>query len=1634
MGCTKESVAIHVKIRLLLKTSRDHRIRRTNGRLLTMKGKFLRHFLSASCSLAVMIGLILTGNLQLLKTSADGLIAAATYMTGANGSTDTFPAGLMDRIQKMTDYAQTGSIQSNLSCYHPAEGAINQNAAGTEDFAQVDGTSYSGNVNWVLTIDLKQSQTIGVIDIQKYDATNPSNYKVEISADSQSWSQVGGEVTGDTRGDKDSYKYATTYFVINQPQLTRYVRVTMNGVGNWSALEEIGVLGDDELSGADMVNAIVTHEKPASLAAPDTLVNLAGSAKVSSNLLLYSGGAASNLVDGRLNDFTQINGSQFMQGQKINWVLDLDLGHDKSFDYIVMYKYDQSNPKNYTIYFASDPGEGNDKVWHQLGAATTGDNMGNGSTELNTPIYFIPSASQTARYIKIVMNDVSSWCDLAEFKLCSMAAPVINYPGGDWLAGNEWENPVIAPIPDSEQGVGTPKVLLDGIWKFAPYADEEGQFWDTNYTMTPDWVNATVPGDATVTGLLDYNNSKGKMSAYRTTVNIPTDFGNSKILLRFEGGYDYARVWVNGHYVRDHYGAYTTWDCDITPYVQAGHQAVIAVGLTPKDETVDAVEYRHNRGLIRDVSLIAVPKTHVSSFQYATDFDKNYQNATLSVTAKMEFQQQSNATVQLSLNDPSGKAVSISPSTMALSTANSDVKVDIPVSSPQKWDDEHPYLYILTATVIVGGQTVEILKKNVGFRKIEIDGNVMKVNGNIVKLHGVNWHQNDPVLGEVPNKERDDQTIKMLKDANVNFIRTSHYPQTEDFYDMCDKLGIYVDSEASIFFIDGQGVAPKTENDPAYKAYYVVQATEMVEKEKSHPSIVMWSTGNESTWGTNDDAVYAAVRAADPTRPTIYSYPSTNAKYEISSCHYPSQDYSFGQKSKPELFDEYSHNNIVSDADTGSSDWYGEQIQYWWNTIYYSKGSLGGAIWCAQDTNLSGGGMDEWGLIDAWNRPKPELYNVKQAYSPIVLNDNSKYVLDYAYGTSLKIPVENRFNETNLKEVVFTWSVNGKSGTATGIDLAPTQKGTLTIPYTDWKLGDVVTVSVTRPTLNGMENINTFSFTVGGKKSYEFEGPQGDAPTVSNNTVSGKDFSIQFDSDTGLIKQGTYKGKLLLKGGPYLDLGATANLGSWALTSPVRYSTEGNQVIVNIDGSYSSGVNVDFELHIDGTGMIQTKYMIKGSTPTSALELGVAYDVTADSDQIHYARDGVWTSYPNDYPAQNEGTVVRTRDPVLYPGQPVFQTKPEWPYEMDMVNYKYFLTPKQNIPAATATNEFKASINDVYYASLINSKTGNRLRYEGDGYGSCRASVNADGTVRFNMSNEGTKYSNTDLNLNKEIFQTNNYTNTIQMRMADNDTVQTTCLGSDFVTIKSVATNGYLSSGANGMNPLVANKNTVSNSELFQIVGYYNGNIAIRPKVGGYYLAMGSSGSIRADNPYISNDEMFVLQKQSNGTYTIKAAYNQNYLSATSSGVARSVSASADAQKFLITSYSNVNKLVLNAAVNSANARNQNHYTAASWNNLAGALSSANAALNDQNASQDEVDNAVRALESAVNALVLKSPSSQPGSSGGKGSTQQGGQSLIPDTGDTGALPWLLMALCAGCIAAFTNKRLLSRLKKKKDI
>ena len=889
-------------------------------------------------------------------------------------------------------------------------------------------------------------------------------------------------------------------------------------------------------------------------------------------------------------------------------------------------------------------------------------------------------------------------------------------------------------------------LALTGRWKFRP--DPPSGFERPGFNDSA-WTEIDVPSHMIMRGLYPESGIGG----YRKTVQLAETWRGRRIRIAFDGVYSGAEVWVNGRRAGSHLGGANAFQLDITELVRAGAANVIAVKVsehTPASDDLDHMSQYADfplAGIFRKAYLLALPALHVARLQVAPRFDAAYKDAVLAVDLTIVNESDrpiSGARAELSLLGAGTAPVAKGAlDNLSLEPWQKVRKlVEIPVRAPLHWEAEHPNLYTLRTTLIAGGQPVETLERRTGFVEPRVRGSEFLINGVPVKLKGTCHHDSHPLMGRAVTPELERQDIDLIKDANLNALRTSHYPPLPELLDAADEKGLYVEAEASFCWVGNS-------YDLRYTALARQFTAELVERSRSHPSVVIWSAGNESLWGPILLAGERMIRESDPTRPVVGSWLRNH--FDMRVMHNPSDVPLIRQvasEAKPVNWDESLaiFQGIWSDGkelwhDPGFRDYYVEPLRAAWEEMWASKTVQASFIWAWSDDlfavpgrslefgrdttpwqfltgvyGLPGRGIAgdaPWGVVDGWRRKKPEFWHVKKLHSPVVVRTAS--VEAPAQGEPLRIAVENRYHFTPLSELKITWELEGRSG-AVRSTLAPRASGALEIrPGFPPRAGSELLV---RFTDRGGRVVETAAVAIG-RKPAPAPVPAKAPLQVHEETslagrmlrVVGSGFEIGFDRTSGMIRRAVAGGHAVLYQGPALHVlpadpvrAPFPGYEAWTLDEPLALEQGEGQVVVVARGHYPR-LPGTFRTTIEANGDIVVAYDFGYyGQDILARETGVRLAVPLSADTLEWVRKGEWSYYPEDHIGRLRGTAkAHARHSAAVP--------PSWPFAQDD-------TP-------LGTNDFRSTKRNFLSASLKDGE-GYGVELAADGSSHLRAIVESD--------------------------------------------------------------------------------------------------------------------------------------------------------------------------------------------------------------------------------------------------------------------------------------------------------------------
>ncbi len=703
---------------------------------------------------------------------------------------------------------------------------------------------------------------------------------------------------------------------------------------------------------------------------------------------------------------------------------------------------------------------------------------------------------------------------------------------------------------------------LNGMWKFnlaqnpseRPYwffkDDFDTRNWDeikvpSNWEREgydyPIYVNVKYPHEKTPPIIQAHYNPVG---SYKRTFEIPSNWKEKEVILHFGAASSMLNVWVNEEFVGYSEDSKTPAEFNITKYLKSGTNTLaVEIFRWCDGSYLEDQDFWRMSGMTRDVYLLARGQQQIQNFRVISGLDETYTDGIFSVDVDVMNlgENAGSAEIEVALND-NGTEIAFFSQKVNNGKQNLPFQAQLP--DVKKWSAEYPNLYELVITLKNANGIVEVIRQEVGFRTVEIKDATLQINGRYVYLKGANLHEHHDVTGHVVDKETMLKDIYTMKAHNLNAVRTSHYPQPELWYELCNKYGLYVIDEANI---ESHGMGYGEESlakDPLWKEAHLFRTRNMYERDKNQPSIIIWSLGNEAGNGVNFMATYDYLKSADQTRPVQYEQAHGGENTDITCPMYMRiegmEKYAQGNPTKPLIQCEYAHamGNSVGN------------LQDYWDVIEKYDVLQGGFIWDWVDQGLlttnedgeefwayggdfgpedvpSDGNFCNNGLVNPDRGVKPHLLEVKKVYQYIGFEP-----ADLKTGV---INIKNKYAFRNLSDFNFSWEITGdgkvvKSGTLDKIEALPGEVVPAKIdvslnaePGVEYFLNLKAALrnrdGLLEPgTEMAAEQFKLPAF-IPGKKINLANFP---AITVDENdnsiTVSGEGFSVEFDKISGVMK------------------------------------------------------------------------------------------------------------------------------------------------------------------------------------------------------------------------------------------------------------------------------------------------------------------------------------------------------------------------------------------------------------------------------------------------------------------------------------------------------------------------------------
>lgn len=873
--------------------------------------------------------------------------------------------------------------------------------------------------------------------------------------------------------------------------------------------------------------------------------------------------------------------------------------------------------------------------------------------------------------------------------------------------------PRLSPLPVK---VEKQKVPLAGNWQFSPSPEKE--FWKKG--SVGNWKNIEVPGEWVMQG---FEVEKGKAAGYFRTFTVPSSWKGQRVKLRCNGIYSDSRIYINGKEAGSHLGGFTAFELDVTELVQTGKENRIAVSVISEslaDSTSSASQYAVHPlgGISRDIYLFALPEVNLSMFHATTSFDSLYTDAVLQTDVEVTNESSaamSGLTLSFTLKDANGKEVQLKqnsrPVQQIAAGATEKTAVSFDVAKPEKWDAEHPYLYTLTCQLKDGKNVLHETVRRVGFRQVEVRGNQMFVNNMPIKLRGICHHEVMPLRGRSVNDDMWRKDVELFRRGNVNYFRTSHYPPDEALLEACDELGMLVEVEAPFCWAHNTNV-PEDMHD----AVLVNQHVEMVNLNRSHPSVIMWSMGNESLkYAEYFKKAAEVVKVMDPSRPRIFSQwgpDADNGELEVTNHHYPGPTGpdKYRNSKRPVTFDEFCHlnayNRLELAADPGLRSMWGPLLDKMWNDMYHSQGVLGGAIWAGiDDTFFLPGeravGYGTWGPVDGWRREKPEYWGMKKAFSPVKIKQKGNMTADGI----VRFHVENRHNFSDLSECTITWKAGGKTGKLTAA-VAPRSEGELEVRLPE-SLRQAETMELTVTGVRGFV-IDEYSFRIlpgSGQPMQRLTGKLSFQEKTDRIEIESLAGHFTIDKRNGLLSADR-NGKVILQQSPSLMVLPLNGEGegiqmtgkdqkftpynplceNWVAQSVSLMPGE-KLVCVKVTGAYKEAEG-SLEYRFHDNGEVEFVYDFTMLQEVSPRQTGLVFTLPSSFSHLDWKRKGYWSVYPSDHigALQGKAEAFNASLPVSGLAGPSKQPSVSWSLDQTAAGSNMFRSTKENIYTVNLKN------------------------------------------------------------------------------------------------------------------------------------------------------------------------------------------------------------------------------------------------------------------------------------------------------------------------------------------------------------
>ncbi len=888
-------------------------------------------------------------------------------------------------------------------------------------------------------------------------------------------------------------------------------------------------------------------------------------------------------------------------------------------------------------------------------------------------------------------------------------------------------------VPPLEGTDNTRSVSLDGMWRFhpAPPAGAVDPELDD-----ADWASIEVPAQWVQQG---FEVAPGTHACYRREFDLDPEPGTRNVL-RFDAVYANARVHLNGQHLRTHEGGFTPFEVDITDVLRPGRN-VLAVEVRSdsiSDVVSAASDYAAHPlgGITRSVHLLTSPTVHLARLHVDTRLVDGGPDAIARVFGQVDGLEDDEVTpVELELRDPSGALVATT--SAQVSGRRPRFSEELHLAAPALWTAETPVRHRVIARLGEDGPTAA---RDIGVREVAVVGQELQVNGHRILLRGVERHEQDPLRGRSTQPELWETDVELMKDANVNNVFTCHYPHPDGFLELCDERGLWVIDESPTVWVTAE-----VADDPDAFLDLCTPILEMIERDWSRPSIVVWMLGDECAWGLNFWRLVVWLRQQGLRAPMMFSFDIGGpTSLDVASRHYPPPDFAARIEGveAPVTFDQYCHVNCYNRreafTDPGVRDWWGIAFEEMWEAMIADPRILGGQIWAWSDdefhldrTTMIGYG--QWGIVDTWRRHKPEHWHMKQVYTPVKVRTTAIE----PGATEVRIKVENRYDFTALDQLTVRWTLGDLDGDATATG-SPQAHGHIEVALPrPARAGEVLHVTFLDPDGRDVQQV---ALPVGERTLVTEPAPapveelrveiQQRAKVFAPNLpeydawlVRAGQTSWLLDQEEGLLRSGRLGQRTIVTGGPHLLLlpsTATQHVGphhrhaiepftevcSGRTIRSVRGEEDADGFTVSTEVAYDEA-DATIDLHVAHDGTLTVTYRAELHHELDLRQVGVAIDVQPFHDTLAWTRRGQWSVYPDDHVGRLQGRARAAAGPAGRVG-----LRPDHPWSADT--------------SALGSADFRATRHDVLSFGL-HDDTGVGVGIVPVGPTDARAWVHGDG-------------------------------------------------------------------------------------------------------------------------------------------------------------------------------------------------------------------------------------------------------------------------------------------------------------------